>query len=88
MASDRMDKLRQRAEAARARLAAAEARERTTQRKRRTHAAVVAGALLLDAPGAFGLDAERVRAALDQAVRRPHDRRALGLPVTGDGDLS
>lgn len=62
----------------------AENRQRTRGRKVRAHACIVAGALLLDAPHLFGLDAARVRAALDQAVTRPHDRRALGLDVEGD----
>lgn len=62
----------------------AENAQRHRARKRRTHAAIVAGALLLDAPGAFGLTAAAVRAALDQVVTRAHDRRALGLDGEGE----
>jgi hypothetical protein len=79
-----IDRLRERAAQAQARLRAAEAREREQGRKRQTHAHIVAGALLLARPEAFGLSADAVRAALDRAVERDHDRRALGLPVRGD----
>jgi hypothetical protein len=56
-----------------------EARERQRERRRRTHAAIVAGSLLLSRPEAFGLSAEMVQEVLALVVSRDHDRRALRL---------
>ncbi len=56
-----------------------EARERERKRKQATHAAIVAGSLLLRRPDLFGLDSATVRGVLAVAVQREHDRRALGL---------
>jgi hypothetical protein len=69
-----------RVERLRAQLAQAEAKERSGIRRRVTHGRVVAGALLLSRPEAFGLTADAVRRALDAAVTRAHDRAALDLP--------
>jgi hypothetical protein len=69
-----------RVERLRAQLADAEAKERDAARRRQTHARIVAGALLLDRPDAFGIDAQWVRDVLDRAVTRAHDRAALDLP--------
>lgn len=79
-----VEKLREKADAARARLAAAEARQREKDRKRRAHAAIVVGSLMLERPSLFGLDAAALRLVLDGVVTRDHDRRALGLGVRGD----
>ena len=57
----------------------AEARERLVERRRRTHASIVVGALMLAHPEEFGLSASYLIATLDRLVRRPHDRRALRL---------
>lgn len=77
------ERIEARIAALRAREAQIAARERAAKRRQRTHAAVVAGSVLLDRPEALGLTAAQVRAALDQAVGRPHDRRALGLDADG-----
>jgi hypothetical protein len=69
-----------RVERLRAQLAQAEAKERAAERRRGTHARIVAGAILLDRPELLNLDAATVRAVLDRAVTRAHDRAALDLP--------
>lgn len=81
--SKERERIAARVAALKARDAQIAARERAAKRRRRTHAAVVAGALLLDRPEAFGLTAAAVRAALAQAVQRPHDRAALDLDADG-----
>jgi hypothetical protein len=77
----KIERIAERIEQLRARQQQLEARERQRERRRRTHAAIVAGSVLLSQPDLFGLNADMVRAVLSMAVRRDHDRRALGLPV-------
>lgn len=74
--------LRERARALLARASAKEAREKTKARKAETHRKIVLGGFFL---AQVGGDLSRLSpelfARLDKGVTRPHDRRALGLPV-------
>ena len=80
----KIDKIVERIEQLRAQQQHIESRER--ERRRRTHAAIVAGSLLLARPEVFGLSADMVQAVLAQVVSREHDRRALRLPDTTPED--
>lgn len=82
----KIERIAERIEQLRARQQQLEARERQRERRRRTHAAIVAGSLLLSQPELFGLHPDMVREALSMAVRREHDRRALGLPARSAED--
>jgi hypothetical protein len=77
----KIERIAERIEQLRARQQQLEARERQRERRRRTHAAIVAGSVLLSQPELFGLHADMVLEVLSMAVRRDHDRRALGLAV-------
>lgn len=82
----KIDRIVQRIEQLRAQQHHIEARERQRERRRRTHAAIVAGSLLLSRPEAFGLSAEMVQEVLALVVSRDHDRRALRLPEGPETD--
>jgi hypothetical protein len=82
----KIDRIVERIEQLRAQQQRLEARERGRERRRRTHAAIVAGSVLLTRPEAFGLSSEMVEEVLAQFVTREHDRRALRLPVAGADD--
>ena len=77
----RIEKINERIAQLKAQQNLIEARERDRERRRRTHAAIVAGSVLLARPQAFGLSAEMVEEVLAQVVSREHDRRALRLPM-------
>lgn len=79
----KIDRIVERIEQLRAQQQRLEARERGRERRRRTHAAIVAGSVLLTRPEAFGLSSDMVEEVLAQVVTREHDRRALRLPVAG-----
>jgi hypothetical protein len=82
----KIDKIVERIEQLRAQQQHIESRERERERRRRTHAAIVAGSLLLARPEVFGLSSDMVQAVLAQVVSREHDRRALRLTDTISGD--
>jgi hypothetical protein len=73
--------LRERARALMARASAKEARANAKARKAETHKKIVLGGFFLSQ---IGGDLSRLTpemlARLDHSIRRPHDRRALGLP--------
>jgi len=75
-----IDRIVERIEQLRAQQHHMEARERERERRRRTHAAIVAGSLLLTRPEVFGLSPDMVQEVLALLVCREHDRRALRLP--------
>lgn len=75
------ERIVQRIEALRRQQQQIEARERVRARKQRTHAAIVAGSLLLTRPDVFGLSLDATMVALARVVTRDHDRHALGLPI-------
>ncbi len=72
--------LRERARTLIARAAAKEARNNAKARKAETHRKIVLGGFFL---AQIGNDLSRLtpdmRARLEKGIRRPHDRRALGL---------
>lgn len=72
--------LRERARALLARAAAKDARLNAAQRRQETHKKIVAGAFFLSLVGSdLSRLTPEVRAKLERDIRRPHDRRALGL---------
>ncbi len=74
------DALRERARALLARAAVKDARASAALRKQETHKKIVAGGFFLSLVGAdLSRLTPELRAKMDREIRRPHDRRALGL---------
>lgn len=75
------DALRERARQLLAQAAAKDARKKTAERKAEVHRKIVLGGFFLSMLGGdLSRMTPEMRAKLDKGVRRPSDRRALGLP--------